>query len=182
MKPVLLQFDKENINNDFVTFNKKMKPQINLEDDFTESDYDNFFKRHDEIKTLLQNAIYEHFLNENNRNSYCYSTGDFPDRRILTGNYYIGSIDCSKSIMDEDYYYEKKGDEYQALSSPDGKHYPFFEGDEDTLKHVYIVIIGCRLTSLEDGIEDDYLGIDFRINLENFDDKIELEILSTNVI
>lgn len=50
------------------------------------------------------------------------------------------------------------------------------------LKFTYQVIIEARLTALEQGVEQDYVGIDFSLELENINDEIEVEILSHDVI
>ena len=180
MEPVLLQFDKENVNNEYVNFRKKLKPQITFYDGFTKIEQEKLLERRNEIDILIKNAIYEHFMNENSENSFCVDR-QFPDRAVLSGNYYIASISYDKAIRDEDCYYEKKGERYQALSSSDGINYPFFEGDIRTLKCYYRIMVGANLTSREDGVEKDYLGIDFRLEFENIDDKIEWQILSTYV-
>ena len=182
MEPSFIQFKKENKDNSHVTFEDKMKPRINFYDGFTKEEYEKILNRKSEIEMLIKDAVYEYFLNENSEESFCFTDGNFPDRRILSGHYYIGSESYGKAIRDENFYYKKKGGKYQALSSRDGIHYPFFEGDINTLKCYYRIIISVRLTSLGNGVEDDYLGIDFRLEFENIDDKIQLEILSTDVI
>lgn len=135
------------------------------------------------MHTLVDNAVFEFYMDESNENSLC-SNGDFfPNITVLTGNYYIGRIHYNKQLKDEkDIHMIKKvigivtfGAVIKAVIIP-------VADNMANLKFTYQVIIEARLTALEQGVEQDYVGIDFSLELENINDEIEVEILSHDVI
>lgn len=66
---------------------------IEWKDDFTKEEYLQIQERREEIEKLLKNAIEEYIYND----ALCYEDGDFPYRRLLSGNYYISEESYSKS-------------------------------------------------------------------------------------
>ncbi|WP_313129832.1 hypothetical protein [Anaerocolumna sp.] len=187
MKPNLITFKNENIQNQYINFEKKMKPRIDWDNkwgELSETERNILLGRSSEIHTLVDNAVFEFYMDESSENSLCSNGEFFPDRTVLTGNYYIGKIHYIKQLKDEKGHpYDKKGDRYRDLWSRDKSgNYTHFVDSMDNLKFTYQVIIEARLTSLEQGVEKDYVGIDFSLELKNINSEIEVEILSHDVI
>lgn len=184
MKPNLIIFERENVNNDYITFSDRMKPRVKYEN-LSDSEMEKLLERRAEILQKIEAVIYECFLDEQNNDSLA-SDGDwFPDRTVLTGNYYIGTesyLQCFKGKNGHPY--DIKNGKYRDLweQDADGHCNSFLPLDSDEITRGYQIIIEVRMTSCKNGKEADYLGVDLTAEFDSLDEELDFEILGTDCI
>lgn len=92
MKLQQIVFHKENINNEYVSYEKALKPKL----DFENGELKNLFEDIREELFLQINTLLEEYLDDE---ELCNDDdGFFPQPRYMTGEWYVGRI-----CMDEDY-------------------------------------------------------------------------------
>ncbi len=85
---IFFEFDKENINNEYTDFDKKIKPKVKFED-FTDEEIEILKNRHDEILKIVHNEVTK-YLDDGASTGI---DGDdwFPSWGSLSGRFYISS-------------------------------------------------------------------------------------------
>lgn len=189
VRPHRIVFEKENSENDYVSWEKQMKPHIALEG-ITPEERQILDSRMDEMLEQAEEILLQYYLDPNSED--CFSAVDsFPDIRYLTGNYYVSRVyyasfyNCvykDKSRKFNCYPNEikdgKAKDSYYAKESP--KRWVSLK-DLNITKQ-YQIILSLALTGDYWGKEDDYMGLDLDAVFDTPDAPIEFEILEDSVI
>lgn len=182
-RPCRIIFEKENVENTYISWEKKMKPRIGLCDGITPEECQALASRWEEMLTLAEEIIWQNYLNLNSDSLMSY-VDSFPDIRYLTGNYYVGDVSYGYVYRD------KKHRPYQIK---DGRlRHDCFNGkewvkewlplDSPEIIRYYQILLCLRLTGDGNGEEDDYMGLDLVAELRTLSDSLEFDILSDNVI
>ncbi len=97
----LITFEKENIDNECVDFESKLSPQVEIDESVSKEDFEKIKERRSEMLADIKDVIIDYFIDEDSPNSISSHDTDFPQRSLLTGNYYISG---------EDYEYSDSGE------------------------------------------------------------------------
>ncbi len=97
----LITFENENVDNDYVNFENKLSPQIEIDESVSKEDLEKIKERRAEMLADIKDVIIDYFIDGDSPNSMSSHDTDFPQRSLLTGNYYISG---------EDYEYADSGE------------------------------------------------------------------------
>lgn len=183
VRPHQINFEKENTENTYITWEDKMKPRIKLDDGITPEEYQTIVSRWDEMLSLAEEIIWWNYLNPKSDNLMS-EVDSFPDIRFLTGNYYVGNASYGYTYRD------KKNQPYEIKDGRlchkyhNGKEWveEWLPLDSPEITKYYQILLCLRLTGDKSGKEDDYMGLDLIAELEELSAPMEFEILSHNVI
>lgn len=184
--PHQIVFEKENVENTYISWKDKMKPRIELYEGITSEEYQALASRWEEMLSIAEEIIYHCYLDPTS-DELMSEEDSFPDIRYLTGNYYVGEVYYNYTYRD------KKNRPYKIKEGRlrhkyhNGKEWleEWLPLDSPEITRYYQILLCLRLTSKKDekdGEEMDYMGLDLVAELEKLDDAIEFEILSHNVI
>ncbi len=87
-----------------------------------------------------------------------------------------------EDFLFEDYLADLEGEDFPNLRIMTGNYYVQCVSYNKTNKGGYQIIVAIRMTSLEEGKEEDYFGIDFSLEFDTLDEKPEIEVLGTSVL
>ncbi len=183
VRPHLVIFEKENTENDYVTWENKKKPSIRLNDGITEEEYQALASRLEEMISLAEEIIWQNYLDPESEDLMS-EVDSFPDIRYLTGNYYVGDVSYGYTYRDRQHraYHIKEG--RLRYKHHNGKEWleEWLPLDSPEITRYYQILLHLRLTGNEYGEEEDYMGLDLIAELVKLDDPLEFEILSHDVI
>ncbi len=183
VRPHLVIFEKENTENDYVTWEDKKKPSIRLNDGITEEEYQALASRLEEMISLAEEIIWQNYLDPESEDLMS-EVDSFPDIRYLTGNYYVGDVSYGYTYRDRQHraYHIKEG--RLRYKHHNGKEWleEWLPLDSPEITRYYQILLHLRLTGNEYGEEEDYMGLDLIAELVKLDDPLEFEILSHDVI
>ena len=183
VRPHLVIFEKENTENDHVTWENKKKPSIRLNDGITEEEYQALASRLEEMISLAEEIIWRNYLDPESEDLMS-EVDSFPDIRYLTGNYYVGDVSYGYTYRDRQHraYHVKEG--RLRYKHHNGKEWleEWLPLDSPEITRYYQILLHLRLTGNEYGEEEDYMGLDLIAELVKLDDPLEFEILSHDVI
>lgn len=183
VRPHLVIFEKENTENDYVTWEDKKKPSIRLNDGITEEEYQALASRLEEMISLAEEIIWQNYLDPESEDLMS-EVDSFPDIRYLTGNYYVGDVSYGYIYRDRQHraYHIKEG--RLRYKHHNGKEWleEWLPLDSPEITRYYQILLHLRLTGNEYGEEEDYMGLDLIAELVKLDDPLEFEILSHDVI
>ncbi len=183
VRPHLVIFEKENTENDYVTWEDKKKPSIRLNDGITEEEYQALASRLEEMISLAEEIIWQNYLDPESEDLMS-EVDSFPDIRYLTGNYYVGDVSYGYIYRDRQHraYHIKEG--RLRYKHHNGKEWleEWLPLDSPEIIRYYQILLHLRLTGNEYGEEEDYMGLDLIAELVKLDDPLEFEILSHDVI
>ncbi len=86
----LFEFENENVNNEYIDFDKKLKPRVSFTD-FTDEETLTLKNRHDEILEVIHKEVSNYLEVGDGASSGVGSDDWFPSWGSLTGRYYIAS-------------------------------------------------------------------------------------------
>lgn len=187
IKPHFIIFEKENPNNSYISFEDEMKPRICLENGFSMEEYEHFQSRREEILTLIEDILMQHYFDSSHEQCFAMErTDDFPSICVFTGNYYLAYESYGVTYCDRDNNsYDIKNEQFRKVSYPYGESKEIFLPlDSNEIIKYYQLFLSVHLTGRksDNGKEYDYMGLDLIAKLNSLEDKIEFEILSHNVI
>lgn len=178
-KPKLIVFEKENPDNDYADFESKMKPRINIADDFPREDYQLLAARRKEMLEQIEEIIFRNYLDETSED-LASDIDSFPDIRYFTGNYYVVYESYDFTYRDKEYrpYHMKDGQFRNVSYCGNNRKERFLPLDTDELTKYYHIFIQVGLTGIESGEESDYMSLDLVAEMDSPRDKMTFEILS----
>ncbi len=178
-KPKLIVFEKENPDNDYADFESKMKPRINIADDFPREDYQLLAARRKEMLEQIEEIIFRNYLDETSED-LASDIDSFPDIRYFTGNYYVVYESYDFTYRDKEYrpYHMKDGQFRNVSYCGNNRKERFLSLDTDELTKYYHIFIQVGLTGIESGEESDYMSLDLVAEMDSPRDKMTFEILS----
>lgn len=122
MKPNLIIFVQENVENDYADFKNKLKPKVKWYNNNLTSDECRRMKQiRESIMKEIEKIIFDKILYEADENASASEEEWFPNTKIMTGNYYVGyetynkddrgyqiilciRMTCLEDGQEEDYY------------------------------------------------------------------------------
>ena len=183
VRPHRIIFEKENMENTYITWEDKMKPRIKLDDGITQEEYQSLAARWEEMLSLAEEILWRNYLDPKSEEIMS-EVDSFPDIRYLTGNYYVGDVSYGYIHRDQKHrpYQIKEGRLRHKYHN--GKEWvaEWLPMDSPEITRYYQILLGLRLTGDEDGKEEDYMGLDLVAEFVKLDDPLEFEILSHDVI
>lgn len=193
VRPHRIVFEKENRENDYVSWEKQMKPHIELEG-ITPEEYQILDSRMDEMLAQAEEILLQYYMDPNSKD--CFSAVDsFPDIRYLTGNYYVSDVyyasfyNCVyKNDKSRKFSFHpreiKDGKVVRHKSPPYAKESvkEWVPLKDLNITKQYQIILSLALTGDYWGKEDDYMGLDLDTLFDTLDAPMELEILEDSVI
>ncbi|MBD5117737.1 MAG: hypothetical protein HDT37_01250 [Clostridiales bacterium] len=181
--PHQIIFEKENVENTYITWEDRMKPRIKLDDGITTEEYQTLAARWEEMLSLAETIIWQNYLNPKS-DGLMSEVDSFPDIRYLTGNYYVGDVSYGYIYRDKKHraYHIKEG--RLRHKHHNGKEWisEWLPMDSPEITRYYQILLSLRLTGDEGGKEDDYMGLDLEAEFERLNDPLEFGILSHDVI
>ncbi len=182
-RPNLIVFEKENVDNNYASFELKIKPRISIDDGFPQDAYHFLAGRRKEMLEQIEEIIFRNYLDENSED-LASEVDSFPDIRYFTGNYYVVYESYSFSYRDSNYrpYHIKNGQYRNVSYKGNERKESYLPLDSDEIKTYYNIFIQIGLTGNENGQEEDYMSLDMVAEIASLDDKIELEVLSHGVM
>lgn len=181
--PHQIIFEKENTENTYISWEDKMKPRIKLDDGITFEEYQALASRWDEMLSLAEEIIWRNYLNPKS-DELMSEVDSFPDIRYLTGNYYVGDVSYGYVYRDKEHRPYQIKEERFRHKHHNGKEWvsEWLPLDSPEITRYYQILLSLRLTGDENGMEEDYMGLDLEAELVKLDDTLEFEILSHDVI
>ncbi len=109
-RPKRLIIEKENVENEYVDFEAKIKPRISIGDGFPQEVYQLFANRRNEMLEQIEEIIFRNYFDETSED-LASQIDSFPDIRYLTGNYYVVYESYGFTYRDNNYrpYHIKEG-------------------------------------------------------------------------
>ncbi len=109
-RPKRLIFEKENVENEYVDFESKIKPRISIGDGFPQEVYQLFANRRNEMLEQIEEIIFRNYFDETSED-LASQIDSFPDIRYFTGNYYVVYESYGFTYRDNNYrpYHIKEG-------------------------------------------------------------------------
>lgn len=183
IRPCRIVFEKENTENIYISWERKMKPRIDLNDGITQEEYHALAARWEEMLSLAEEILWKNYLNPQSEEIIS-ELDSFPDIRYLTGNYYVERVS---------YGYVYRDTKNKPYEIKEGRmRHKYYNGkewisewlpmDSSEITRYYQILLGLHLTGDEYGEEEDYMGLDLEAEFEKLDDIMEFEILSHDVI
>lgn len=183
IRPNLIVFEKENVDNDYANFELKIKPRISIDEGFPQEAYQFLAERRKEMLEQIEEIIFRNYLDETSEDLSS-EVGSFPDIRYFTGNYYVVYESYGFTYRDTNYrpYHIKNGQYRNVSYKGNERQENYLPLDSDEITSYYKIFIQVGLTGIESGQEEDYMSLDLVAEIASLDDKIEFGVLSHGVM
>ena len=183
IRPNLIVFEKENVDNAYANFELKIKPRISIDEGFPQEAYQFLAERRKEMLEQIEVIIFRNYLDETSEDLSS-EVGSFPDIRYFTGNYYVVYESYGFTYRDTNYrpYHIKNGQYRNVSYKGNERQENYLPLDSDEITSYYQIFIQVGLTGIENGQEEDYMSLDLIAEIASLDDKIEFGVLSHGVM
>lgn len=183
IRPNLIVFEKENVDNEYANFELKIKPRISIDEGFPQEAYQFLAERRKEMLEQIEEIIFRNYLDETSEDLSS-EVGSFPDIRYFTGNYYVVYESYGFTYRDTNHrpYHIKNGQYRNVSYKGNERQENCLPLDSDEITSYYKIFIQVGLTGIESGQEEDYMSLDLVAEIASLDDKIEFEVLSHGVM
>lgn len=183
IRPSLIAFEKENVDNEYANFELKIKPRISIDEGFPQGAYQLLAERRKEMLEQIEEIIFRNYLDETSEGRSS-EVGSFPDIRYFTGNYYVVYESYGFTYRDTNHrpYHIKNGQYRNVSYKGNERQENYLPLDSDEVTRYYKIFIQVGLTGIESGQEEDYMSLDLVAEIASLDDKIEFEVLSHGVM
>ena len=182
-RPKLIVFEKENVDNDYASFDLKIKPRISIEDGFPQEAYQLLAGRRKEMLEQIEEIIFRNYLDEDSED-LASEIDSFPDIRYFTGSYYVVYESYGFTYRDHNHrpYHIKNGQYRNVSHKGNERQENYLPLDSNEIIKYYKIFIQVGLTGIESGQEEDYMSLDLVAEIASLDDEIEFEVLSHGVM
>ena len=183
IRPNLIVFEKENVDNDYANFELKIKPRISIDEGFPQEAYQFLAERRKEMLEQIEEIIFRNYLDETSEDLSS-EVGSFPDIRYFTGNYYVVYERYGFTYRDNHHrpYHIKNGQYRNVSYKGNERQENYLPLDSDEIKKYYNIFIQVGLTGMESGQEEDYMSLDLVTEIASLEDEFEFEVLSHGVM
>ena len=183
IRPNLIVFEKENVDNDYANFELKIKPRISIDDGFPQEVYQFLAGRRKEMLEQIEEIIFSNYLDEDSED-LASEIDSFPDIRYFTGNYYVVYESYGFTYRDKNYrpYHIKNGQYRNVSYKGNERQESYLPLDSDEITKYYNIFIQVGLTGMESGQEEDYMSLDLVTEIASLEDEFEFEVLSHGVM
>ena len=183
IRPNLIVFEKENVDNAYANFELKIKPRISIDEGFPQEAYQFLAERRKEMLEQIEEIIFRNYLDETSEDLSS-EVGSFPDIRYFTGNYYVVYERYGFTYRDNHHrpYHIKNGQYRNVSYKGNERQENYLPLDSEEITRYYNIFIQVGLTGMESGQEEDYMSLDLVAEIASLEDEFEFEVLSHGVM